>query len=94
MEADFLLENTAEISTPGEAALGADFLLENTAGARLLHQPSSDRDWCKTIWLKGKNCISSGKNEKLAPIVIGVEVRSQIETEGTDRDRCGASIAT
>jgi hypothetical protein len=27
---------------------------------------------------KGKNCIGSGKNGKLAPIAIGVELRSQL----------------
>jgi hypothetical protein len=36
METDFLLKNTAEISTPGEAAPGADFLLENTAGSSIV----------------------------------------------------------
>jgi hypothetical protein len=36
MKANFLLENTAEISTPGEAALGVDFLLENTAGSSIV----------------------------------------------------------
>jgi hypothetical protein len=29
-----------------------------------------------------------------APIAIGMEVRSQLETESADRDRCEASIAT
>jgi hypothetical protein len=29
-----------------------------------------------------------------APITISVEVRSQLETESADRDRCGATIAT
>jgi hypothetical protein len=38
----------------------------------------ADRDRCRTIWLKGKNYIGSGKNGKLAPIAIGVEFRSQL----------------
>jgi hypothetical protein len=33
-----------------------------------------DRDRCRTFWLKRKNCIGSGKNKKLAPIVIGVDL--------------------
>jgi hypothetical protein len=44
--------------------------------------------------LKGKIASALEKNEKLALIVIGVEVRSQFETERADRDRCGASITT
>jgi hypothetical protein len=34
----------------------------------------ADHDQCKTFWLKRKNCIGSGKNKKLAPIAIGVEL--------------------
>jgi hypothetical protein len=37
---------------------------------------------------KGKNCIGFGKNEKSAPIAISVKLRSQLETERADRDRC------
>ena len=44
--------------------------------------------------LKGKIASALEKNEKLAPIAIGVEVRSQLETEGADRDRCRGSIVT
>jgi hypothetical protein len=33
----------------------------------------ADHDQCRTFWLKGKNCIGSGKNEKLGAIAIGVE---------------------
>jgi hypothetical protein len=46
----------------------------------------ADRDRWRTIWLKRKNCIGSGKNEKLAPIAIGVELRSQLETERVDQE--------
>jgi len=56
----------------------------------LLHQPSSDRDRCRTFWLKGKNCIGSEKNEKLAQIAIGVEFWSQLETESADREEIEA----
>jgi hypothetical protein len=38
--------------------------------------------------------VESVKFETSTPITIGVEVRSQLETEGADRDRCGVSIAT
>jgi hypothetical protein len=34
----------------------------------------ADHDQCRTFWLKRKNCIGSGKNKKLAPIAIGVEL--------------------
>jgi hypothetical protein len=33
----------------------------------------TDRDRCRIFWLKGENCIGSGKNEKSAPITISVE---------------------
>jgi len=46
----------------------------------------ADRDRCRTFWLEGKNCIGSGKNEKLGAIAIGVEVRSQFETEPASRE--------
>jgi hypothetical protein len=46
----------------------------------------ADHDRCRTFWLKGKNCIGSEKNGKLAQIAISVEVRSQLETERADRD--------
>jgi hypothetical protein len=39
-----------------------------------LETEGADRDRCRTFWLKGKNCIGSEKNEKLAPSAIGVEV--------------------
>jgi hypothetical protein len=52
----------------------------------------ADRDRCRTIWLKRKNCIGSGKNEKLAPIAIVVEVRSQLETERADRKEIEAEL--
>jgi hypothetical protein len=58
-----------------------------------LETERADRDRCRTIWLKGKNCIGSGKNGKLAPIAIGVEVRSQLETERADREKIGAEIS-
>jgi hypothetical protein len=45
-----------------------------------LETERADRDRWRTIWLKRKNCIGSGKNEKLAPITIGVELRSRLET--------------
>ncbi len=38
----------------------------------------ADRDRCRTFLFKGENCIGSGKNEKSAPIVIGMELRSQL----------------
>jgi hypothetical protein len=38
----------------------------------------ADRDQWRTIWLKRKNCIGSGKNKKSAPIAIGVELRSRL----------------
>jgi len=44
--------------------------------------------------LKGKIASALEKNQKSAPIAIGVEVRSALETEGADRDRCGVLIAT
>jgi hypothetical protein len=53
----------------------------------------ADRDRCRTFWLKRKNCIGSGKNEKLAPIAIGVEVRSQLETERASRKKIGAQLS-
>jgi hypothetical protein len=53
----------------------------------------ADRDRCRTIWLKRKNCIGSGKNEKLAPIAIVVEVRSQFETERVDQKKIGAQLS-
>jgi hypothetical protein len=59
----------------------------------LLHQPSSDRDRCRTFLFKGKNCIGSGKNEKSAPIAIGVKLRSQLETERADGERIGAELS-
>jgi len=36
----------------------------------------ADRDRCRTSWLEGKNCIGSGKNEKLRAIAISVEIRA------------------
>ena len=54
----------------------------------------ADRDQCRIIWLKGKNYIGSGKkNEKLAPITIGVEVRSQLEIECADRSEIEAELS-
>src|SRR4028119_2415250 len=44
--------------------------------------------------LKGKIASALEKNEKLAPIAIGVEVRSQLETEGAARDRGSGSSTT
>jgi hypothetical protein len=40
--------------------------------------------------LKGKIASALEKNEKLAPIAIGVEVRSQFETERADREEIEA----
>ena len=57
-----------------------------------LETERADRDRCRTFLFKGKNCIGSGKNEKSAPIVIGVEVRSQVETERADQERIGAEL--
>jgi hypothetical protein len=42
--------------------------------------------------LKGK-IASSGKNEKLAPIAIGVELRSQLDTERADREQIEAELS-
>ena len=43
--------------------------------------------------LKGKIASALEKNEKLAPIAIGVEVRSQLETEGADRKQIEAQLS-
>jgi hypothetical protein len=40
--------------------------------------------------LKGKIASALKKNEKLAPIAIGVELRSQLETERADRSEIEA----
>jgi uncharacterized Zn finger protein len=50
----------------------------------------ADQDQCRTFWLKGKNCIGSGKNEKLGAIAISVEVQSQFETEPASREELEA----
>jgi hypothetical protein len=55
-----------------------------------LETERADRDRCRTIWLKRKNCIGSGRNEKSAPIAIGIEVRAQLETEGADPEEIEA----
>ncbi len=40
--------------------------------------------------LKGKIASALEKNEKLVPIAIGVEIRSQLETERASREKIGA----
>jgi len=55
-----------------------------------LETERADRDRCRTFWLEGKNCIGSGKNEKLGAIAISVEVRSQLDTEPADRNQIEA----
>jgi hypothetical protein len=57
-----------------------------------LETERADRDRCRTIWLKRKNCIGSGRNEKSAPIAIGVEIRSQLETERADHSELKAEL--
>ncbi len=42
--------------------------------------------------LKGKIASALEKNEKLAPIAIGVEVRSQLDTERADQERIEAEL--
>src|SRR4028119_1194220 len=43
--------------------------------------------------LKGKIASALEKNEKLAPITISVEVRSQLETERADRSEIEAELS-
>ncbi len=46
----------------------------------------------KLSGLKEKIASALEKNEKLAPIAIGVEVRSQLETERADRKEIEAEL--
>jgi hypothetical protein len=43
--------------------------------------------------LKEKIASALEKNEKLAPIAIGIEVRAKLETERADRERIGAELS-
>jgi hypothetical protein len=57
-----------------------------------LETERADCDRCRTSWLEGKNCIGSGKNEKLGAIAIGVEFWSQLKTERADRKKIEAEL--